>query len=96
MISPSQAVVYRNARGAWVEGRRPGRGEQVLLRTGIPFSATAGYYANIIDYGRVVLSIIALVLILHAEEYQCVPGLARARGGARGVCGNSGYGGAVG
>ena len=76
-IHPSKDVLYRNDKGAWVPGRRPARGETVTTRTGIPFSSTAFYYANIIDYGRVALSLVALYFILQAPAWRCVwgPGL---------------------
>lgn len=69
-IHPSKDVLYRNDKGAWVPGRRPARGETVTTRTGIPFSSTAFYYANIIDYGRVALSLVALYFILQAPAWR--------------------------
>ena len=70
-IAPSPVVLYRNGRGQWVNGRRPSVGESVKLQTGKPFAGIALYYANIIDYCRVLLSVVALVLILHWEHYRC-------------------------
>ncbi len=71
LTTPSNHVVLRDAKRTWnTKSTRPQQGEAVLVHTGLPFSSIALYYANIIDYARCVMAVLALIAIMHYEDWQ--------------------------
>jgi hypothetical protein len=69
MTADAEVLLY-TARGKWEAAPRQSKGELRSVRVGKSFSEIALYYANICDYVRVLLSIVSLVLILHAPEWK--------------------------
>ena len=61
-------VVIYTQHGRWEEAPRLINGQQRIVRVGKSFVDVALYYANICDYVRVLLSIVSIVMILHAPD----------------------------
>lgn len=55
--------------GKWNNDFAPTEGEAIKVIVRKPFSDIALYYANVIDYGRCLLAVAALIMIMHAPEY---------------------------
>jgi len=66
----SSNSIFKDESGQWKESDSPKVGETVALRVTKTFDQIWLYYANIIDYARIVMSVIALYFILQNSEYQ--------------------------
>jgi hypothetical protein len=64
MTGITPEVQMMDTKGKWNIHKRPTRGQVLSLQLGKEFKDTALYYANLIDYFRVVLSLAALLVIM--------------------------------
>ncbi len=70
MAGQCKDMLFCDAKGKWVKAPRPAQGDVVVTRIGKPFKEIAGYYANIIDYFRCLLGLVACIMIQHMPEYK--------------------------
>lgn len=58
-------MLYINENGKWIDGPIPSKNNIIIHRLRKTFYDVWLYYANLIDYLRIIMAIIALILILH-------------------------------
>jgi phosphatidylglycerophosphate synthase len=62
--------LYYTEKGKWEPGEVPYKNDVIIHRVRKSFKDIYWYYANVIDYFRIVMGVIAIVLILHKSEWQ--------------------------
>ena len=65
-------MLYINENGKWIDGPVPSHGSVIIHRVRKTFADVWLYYANLIDYFRIVMAIVALILILHYPDWNYV------------------------
>mmetsp|Transcript_3013 Transcript_3013/g.4592 ORF Transcript_3013/g.4592 Transcript_3013/m.4592 type:complete len:446 (+) Transcript_3013:155-1492(+) len=63
-------MLYINQKGKWVSGPVASTGDVITHRIRKTIKDVWWYYANLIDYFRILMAVVALVLILHAPEWK--------------------------
>jgi hypothetical protein len=68
------STVYFSTDGKWQDGPELKKGDTVVLTVGKTWPDICWFYANIIDYFRCYLAIVALVVILYTPEQKILIG----------------------
>jgi phosphatidylglycerophosphate synthase len=63
-------MLYIDENGKWIDGPVPKHGSVIVHRVRKTFADVCLYYANIIDYFRILMALVALILILHLPHWR--------------------------